>query len=217
MTSYKKITNVNYMNTCECKELKQKLELINNKIICIEYDNDELKQENKELKLEIKELKQENKELKLENIELKLEIKELKKEIVILKDKNQKLEFDKLKIKIITALQDLNAYDKLEIKFNHPFKSCINKLRYNRNHINHYININDDSEILINIKIKFLLLQLNNLSQDNITILNNRYSHNSAYCMFIEEIIKYLESQIKYNNDLITDDELEEIEFWWLD
>ena len=56
------------MNTCKCKELKQQLDLINNKIICIEYDN---------------------KKLKLENIELKLKNEKLKLEIVILKDKNQ--------------------------------------------------------------------------------------------------------------------------------
>ena len=85
----------------------------------------ELKEEIIELKLENKKLKEEIKELKLENKELKQENKELKFKI-------NKMENRFYMTKIITALQDLNSCDKLEIKLN-TFNKSLKKLRDNRN------------------------------------------------------------------------------------
>ena len=80
-------------------EFKKEIEVLNTKIIYIEYETEELK-------LEVHNLKIKNQELKKENKELKKEIVELKEEIVKLKDENKKHNFNKLKYKIITAIQD---------------------------------------------------------------------------------------------------------------
>ena len=58
-------------------------------------------------------MKEENKVLKEDNKILKEENLVLKEENKVLKDRITILEFDKIKFKIITALQDLNSYDKL--------------------------------------------------------------------------------------------------------
>jgi FtsZ-binding cell division protein ZapB len=99
--TYKNKSNNIYMNNiCEnCIELKKDIEILNTKIICLEYDIEELKHENQEFKKENQELKKENKELKKEIQKLKKENQELKLELKYLK-------FDKIKYKIITAIQD---------------------------------------------------------------------------------------------------------------
>jgi hypothetical protein len=76
--------------------------------------------------------------------------------------------------RVITAIQDLNNYEKLEVKFTYPLNTCIANIRVNRNMSNHYIDINDSLKLIENKK-KYLLLQLLNLSEENIQNLNERY------------------------------------------
>ena len=75
---------------------------------------DEIKNQN----IKIEKLELENKEIKQENKELKYKINKMENRFYI--------------TKIITALQDLNSCDKLEIKLNTLNKS-LKKLRNNRN------------------------------------------------------------------------------------
>ena len=212
MSSYKNKSKDNYImnnNICEnCIKFKGEIDLLNTKIICLEYDIEELKKENQELKKENQELRKENQELRKENQELKKENIELRKRISI-------LEFDKVKNKIIIALQDLNSYEKLEIKLNQPYNLCFINIRTTRNYNNHYIDINDNTNLIENKK-KFLLFQLLELKDENIQILNKRFCKRNTYYNVIEEVIKYLQNNTKMNIE-IDDDDLQTIEFWWDD
>ena len=118
------------------------------------------------------------------------------------------LEFDKIKLKIITALQDINSYDNLEVKLN--IKTSLIRLRKNRNGINHYIDI-DDNDDIINYKKIYLLTQLNNLSIEQKDIINKRYGNYDL----INEIIIYLNDNINQNYD-ISNDEIEDVDLWWM-
>jgi len=53
MTLYKQKSNNNYMNIClNCIELKKDIDVLNARITCLEYDNEELRKENEELRKE---------------------------------------------------------------------------------------------------------------------------------------------------------------------
>ena len=150
---------------------------------------DEIKNQN----IKIEKLKIENKEIKQENKEIKYKINKMENRFYI--------------TKIITALQDLNSCDKLEIKLNTLNKS-LKKLRNNRNTCNHYI-YDDDDEDNINKKKTYLLNQLINISEDIKSNINKSYGTN-----LIETIIEYL----KYNTDTnseVSEEDLSYIESWW--
>jgi chromosome segregation ATPase len=220
MKSYKKITNINYMeNCCKCDEYKEQLDTQNSRITCLEYDNED--QLNRIINLE-------KEKSKLDNtiITLNEKITTLNEKIIVLEKENQEfkiknnnLEFNKLRIKIITAIQDLNNYEKLEVKFTYPLNTCIANIRFNRNMSNHYIDINDSLKLIENKK-KYLLLQLLNLSEDNIQNLNDRYQIDTCpNSHVIEEVINYLKNNISLDNSIedITKHELKNIEWWWSD
>ena len=68
----------------------------------------------------------------------------------------------------------INSYDNLEVKLN--IKTSLIRLRKNRNGINHYIDI-DDNDDIINYKKIYLLTQLNNLSIEQKDIINKKYGN----------------------------------------
>ena len=150
-----------------------------------------------------------------QNCELKQEIIGIKQEITELKLEIKELKFDKIKNKIIYALHDLNSYEKLEIKLTQPFNTCFVNIRITINYSNHYIDINDNNNLIENKK-KYLLLQLLNLNEDNLKILNKRFCKRNTYYNVIEEVIKYLQNNTNMNIE-INDDDLQTIEFWWND
>jgi hypothetical protein len=84
---------------------------------------------------------------------------------------------------------------------------------------NHYIDINDSLKLIENKK-KYLLLQLLNLSEENIKNLNERYQIDiyPDSCV-IEEVIYYLKNNINLDNsnENLTNHELKNIEWWWTD
>jgi len=205
MTSYTYKKSNNYiMNTNIC----QNCEILNARITCLEYEIIELKQENNELKEEIKELKQENKELKQENKELKQENKELKERISILENDNKQLKFDKIKNKLLTAIQDINKNDQLENKYNFLYK-----IRKYRNNINHYINEEfDTNENIINYKKLLLKNKLLQLTEIEIEIFNKRYNINNL----VNIILEYLNTLDLYYDNLDEDDIID-ANNWWLD
>ena len=183
-------------------------ELFNSKIICLKYDNEKLKQE-------IVGIKNNNIKIKQEFVEIKQEIKELKQEIIGIKQEIKELKFNKIKNKIIYALHDLNSYKKLEINLTQPFNTCFVNIRITINYSNHYIDINDNNDLIENKK-KYLLLQLLNLNEDNLKILNKRFCKRNTYYNVIEEVIIYLQNNTNMNIE-INDDDLQTIEFWWDD
>ena len=198
------------MENCKCAEYNEKLEIQSSKITCLKYEIEDLKKDNQELKIEKQELKKDNQEL---NIRITV----LEKDNQEFKIKNNNLEFNKLRIKIITAIQDLNNYEKLEVKFTYPLNMCIANIRFNRNTCNHYIDINDSSNLIENKK-KYLLLQLLNLSEENIKSLNERYKIDTySESNVIEEVINYLKNNSYQSSEDLTNQDLKYIEWWWID
>jgi hypothetical protein len=178
-----------------------------------------LSNEIEDLKIEKQEFVKEILESKEKILVLEKDNKEFKEKIIILENKNNNLEFNKLRIKIITAIQDLNNYEKLEVKFTYPLNMCIANIRFNRNINNHYIDINDSLKLIENKK-KYLLLQLMNLSDENIQNLNDRYQIDTyPDSHVIEEVIDYLKNNITLDNSTcnLTKHELKNIEWWWTD
>ena len=129
MKSYKKITNYNYMENCKCNEYKEEQATQSSRITCLEYDNEE--QLNRIINLEKEKSKLDKTITILNNtiITLNEKIIVLEKDNKEFKIKNNNLEFNKLRIKIITAIQDLNNYEKLEVKFTYPLNTCIANIR----------------------------------------------------------------------------------------
>ena len=141
-------------------------------------------------------------------IELNNKIISLEGNIDELKNKIAILEFDKIKHKIITAIQDIYLYnnlDKITI-----IKNSLFILRKLGNNYNHYIN-EDYNEYEINCKQLYLLYKLNKLSNNEKNIINNIFTKDED---LINEIIKYLDininKNIKMNKDILFD-----IESWW--
>ena len=191
------------MENCKCAEYKEKLDIQSSKITCLEY--------------EIENLKKDNQELKIENQELKKRISFLEKDNQEFKIKYNNLEFNNLRIKIITAIQDLNNYEKLEVKFTYPLNTCIANIKFNINMSNRYIDINDSLNLIENKK-KYLLLQLLNLSKENIQNLNERYQIDTCTdCNIMEEVINYLKNNSSQSPGDLTNQDLKNIEWWWTD
>ena len=94
---------------------------------------------------------------------------------------------------------------------------CIANIRFNRNTCNHYIDINDSLNLIENKK-KYLLLQLLNLSEENIQNLNDRYQIDTCTdCNVIEEVINYLKNNSSHSPGELTNKDLRNIEWWWTD
>ena len=203
MKSYKKITNINYMeNCCKCEEYKEQLATQNSRITCLEYDNEE--QLNRIINLEKEKTKLDKKIIVLEK-----DNKELNNKIIVLENKINNSEFEKIITKFITAIQDLNSKNNLEKKI--ILKKSLFNLRRQRNTYNHYFN-EEYTDYEIDCRNLYLLNKLKELSNDQITLINNRICKQED---LIGEIIKYLDSNID-NNLQINEDELEDIKNWWL-
>ena len=142
-------------------------------------------------------------ELKIENQKFKKENKELINRIIVLekdnlefKNKINNLEFEKIITKIITAVQYINSKNNLK-------KIILKKsLRRQRNANNHYFN-EDYTDYEIDCRKLYLLNKLKELSNEQITLINNRICKNED---FINKIINYLDSnvdkQIQINEDI---------------
>ena len=98
----------------------------------IKNQNIKIEEDNKNQNIKIEKLEIENNRLQSSLVAFGQELKEENKE---LKFKMNKMENRFYMTKIITALQDLNSCDKLEIKLNALNKS-LKKLRNNRNTCN---------------------------------------------------------------------------------
>ena len=197
------------MENCKCEEYNEKLEIQSSKIACLEYEIDDLKKENQELKID-------NQELNKKIIVLEKDNKELNNRIIVLEKDNQELknkinnsEFEKIITKFITAIQDLNSKNNLEKKI--ILKKSLFNLRRQRNTYNHYFN-EEYTNYEIDCRKLYLLNKLKELSNEQITLINNRICKHED---LIGEIIKYLDSNVD-NNIQINEDELDSIENWWL-
>ena len=189
------------MENCKCDEYKDLLDIQSSKISCLEY-------ENKENLNRIIVLEKYNQELKKENKKLNNRIIVLEKDNQEFKNKINNLEFEKTINKIITAIQDINSINNLEKII--LIKSLF-KLRKLRNSNNHYID-EDCNDYQIDCRKLYLLTKLKEFTHDQIILINNRICKNED---LISEIIKYLDSNVDKQIQ-INEDELEDIENWWL-
>ena len=106
--------------------------------------------------------------------------------------------------KYVIAIQDFNSFEKLETKLQKNDKINIIKLKKNRIAECHYIN-NDDEEELTNHK---LIILLNKLTTMDIQIKN---MFDKKYPNLIDSILPF----IKYNDTLLSQDNLDIINDWW--
>ena len=119
-----------------------------------------------------------------------------------------KLKFDKIKIKLLTAIQDINKNDNLEKKYN-----FLHKIRKYRNNVNHYINdefdMNDD---IINYKKLLLKNKLLQLTNEEISIFNKRYNIDNLVNIILEHL-----NTLDLNYDNLDEDDRIDAFNWWLD
>jgi hypothetical protein len=203
-------------NCCKCDEYKEELATQSSRITCLEYEIEDLKIEKQEFVKKITVIEKENIEFKEKIIVLEKDNKELNNRIIILEKDNQELrnkinnsEFEKIITKIITAIRDINLVNNLEKKI--ILKKSLFNLRRQRNTYNHYFN-EEYTDYEINCRYLYLLNKLKELSNEQITLINNRICKHED---LISEIIKYLDSNVNKQIQ-INEDELEDIENWWL-
>ena len=164
MKSYKKITNINYMENCgKCDKYKEEL-ANHSRITCLEYEIEDLKIEKQEFIKKITVIEKDNKELNNRIIVLEKDNQELKNKI-------NNSEFEKIITKFITAIQDLNSKNNLEKKI--ILKKSLFNLRRQINTYNHYFN-EEYTDYEINCRNLYLLNKLKELSSNQITLINNR-------------------------------------------
>lgn len=134
-----------------------------------------------------------------------------------LKDKEnddwwEKHEFGLLRNHIITAINDLYDYFKLNDIINIDEKTVIKlKIHADSSNTCPYFHDEFDSKHLINCKKIYLLNKLKELNDDQIKKIR---FYNSDSNVLINDIIKYLENNVD-KNILINEDELKNIIRWW--
>lgn len=172
-------------------------EMVKNKDITIE----ELQKENDKLKKRIQELEEKVKRLDLENIELKQKVDSLTN--------------DRLKQKIIIAIQDINGLHKLEKTIKHKkYIASLIELRNNRNGCSHYIfngENKQDKQNVVQYKEKILIDKLNNpMLKEIIEEIDYEYEEG-----FIDTIKNELSEMISSDIEEPTDFEKKMINRFW--
>ena len=200
---YDKVLNENIMLKAKIAELYTTIDQLHETIKTDKLTIDLLKEENEMLKEKIKSLEDKIikqditiQELKDENVQLKEEIKELKSDINDLKLKDVYNSY-------IMAIQDTNSYQRLELTLPKHKKNLI-KLRRNRNISCHYIEENDD-DVLKNNKLYVLHDKLINMDP------SLRSKFDKEFPNLIQDLIQYIEPL----KTVPTEDELENISYWW--
>jgi hypothetical protein len=225
-------------NCCKCDKYKEEQATQNSSITCLEYNNEEQHRKNlwfflcswaknknqrflflAEQLNRIINLEKDNQELKKDKQELNNTINTLNNRIITLENKIIVLEnkINNLEKKIILKKSLFNLRRQRYTYF-HYFTEEYTDYEINKNILRIFLLIEIRWKSFaflsneINCRNLYLLNKLKELSNDQITLINNRiYKHEDL----IGEIIKYLDSNVDYNLQ-INEDKLEIIENWWL-
>ena len=186
------------------EEFKLSLENTNSEIKLLRKDIGDLKKDNTQLNNNIDDLKKDNTQLnnnigdlKKDNTQLHIEVGDLQANLII--------------ANIVTSIQDINSYKKLIDNKLIKNIGSINRLRKDRNVLNHFILDNESTTESEN-KLQFIYEKLQDIKEKRPEIireLNNQYSR------LVTDIMKYLKN-IKINYDPITyTQNKSNYEFWW--
>ena len=172
------------------EEFKLSLENTNSEIKLLRKDIGDLKKDNTQLNNNIGDLKK-------DNTQLHIEVGDLQANLII--------------ANIVTSIQDINSYKKLIDNKLIKNIGSINRLRKDRNVLNHFILDNESTTESEN-KLQFIYEKLQDIKEKRPEIireLNNQYSR------LVTDIMKYLKN-IKINYDPITyTQNKSNYEFWW--
>lgn len=177
-------------------ELTLENKLLHSRIQQLEIKLDIELEKNKQHEQRIQSLESNNQILKAENVQLKEEIKELKSDINDLKLKDVYNSY-------IMAIQDTNSYQRLELTLP-KHKKNLNKLRRNRNVSCHYIE-EKDNDVLKTNKLYVLHEKLINMEP------SLRSKFDKEFPNLIQDLIQYIEPL----KTIPSEDELENISYWW--
>jgi DNA repair exonuclease SbcCD ATPase subunit len=191
----------------------------------LEKDNKKLHTDNKKLHSDVgdlqtdnKKLHTDNKKLHTDNKKLHTDNKKLHSDVGDLQTDNQRLHVDvgELQAKlimdnIVTSIQDINGYKKLTYNGLIPNIGPLERLRKDRNNLNHFI-LDNDSIVVSENKLQFIYEKIQEIQQKRPEIIRdvNRYYKN-----VVTDIMAYLQS-IKINYDPVTyAKNKSKYEFWW--
>ena len=172
------------------EELKLSFENTNSEIKLLRKDIGDLKKDNQQLNNNIGDLKKDNQQLHTE-------VGDLQANLII--------------ANIVTSIQDINSYKKLIDNKLIKNIGSINRLRKDRNILNHFI-LDNESITESENKLQYIYEKLQDIKEKRPEIireLNNQYSR------LVTDIMKYLKN-IKINYDPITyAQNKSNYEFWW--
>lgn len=190
---------MSFVPTQEYMDLKQENINLKLQILTMTGNSDRLNETIKINNIELEELRSENKKLRDE-------ISRLTSDVDMLKSKIKRLEDKELTSKLKLVIQDLNSLYGLQNK-NSIYSKIISKIRVSRNNDCHYINIDDDID-LVSCKEQLILQYLENFP---IEIVNSFEKKNKA-----NGLISYLYSQIpRIDMSKFSNDKIEEASEWW--
>jgi chromosome segregation ATPase len=186
------------------EEFKLSLENTNSEIKLLRKDISDLKKDNTQLNNNIGDLKKDNTQLnnnigdlKKDNQQLHIEVGDLQANLII--------------ANIVTSIQDINSYKKLIDNKLIKNIGSINRLRKDRNILNHFI-LDNESITESENKLQFIYEKMQEIKEKRPEIireLNNQYSR------LVTDIMKYLKN-IKINYDPTTYTQNKPAyEFWW--
>jgi len=172
------------------EEFKLSLENTNSEIKLLRKDISDLKKDNTQLNNNIGDLKKDNQQLHIE-------VGDLQANLII--------------ANIVTSIQDINSYKKLIDNKLIKNIGSINRLRKDRNILNHFI-LDNESITESENKLQFIYEKMQEIKEKRPEIireLNNQYSR------LVTDIMKYLKN-IKINYDPTTYTQNKPAyEFWW--
>ena len=198
----------------------------------LEKDNKKLHTDNKKLHTNVGDLEKDNKKLHTDNKKLHTNLGDLEKDNKKLHTDNKKLHSDvgdlqtdnrqlhvgvgELQAKlimdnIITSIQDINGYKKIKDNGLIPNIGPLERLRIDRNNMNHFILNNEPPKVSEN-KLQFIYEKLQEIQQKRPEIIRDINRH---YKNVVTDIMSYLQS-IKINYDPVTyAKNKSKYEFWW--
>ena len=186
------------------EELKLSFENTNSEIKLLRKDIGDLKKDNQQLNNNIGDLQKDNQQLNTEVGDLQKDNQQLHTEV-------GDLQANLIIANIVTSIQDINSYKKLIDNKLIKNIGSINRLRKDRNILNHFI-LDNESITESENKLQFIYEKLQDIKEKRPEIireLNNQYSR------LVTDIMKYLKN-IKINYDPITyAQNKSNYEFWW--
>ena len=197
------------------KNLSSEIEVLRTDLGDLQTDNKklqtnvgDLEKDNKKLHKDVGDLEKDNKKLHTDN-------KKLHSNVVDLQTDNQQLYVDVRDLQaklimenIITSIQDINSYKKIKDNGLIPNIGPLERLRIDRNNLNHFILLNEPIKESEN-KLQFIYEKIQQKRPEIIRDINRHYKN------VVTDIMAYLQSiQINYDPATYAKNK-SKYEFWW--